>query len=139
MGIKSKYQQHPILWLIMPWLMMAQNTKPATFTMNHKPNERRRALITLDISSTSEIYSAQQKMRVIVVSRIRLRRLDRCDGASGGHDGHRHPSCGDAQDQSLSFPICWSFRAEAIDQSGGGIRPLRSCAYSTLCAVARID
>ncbi len=101
----------------------SDGTKPATFTMNHKPNERRRALITLDISSTSEIYSAQQKMRVIVVSRIRLRRLDRCDGASGGHDGHRHPSCGDAQDQSLSFPISWSFRAEAIDQSGGGHPP----------------
>jgi hypothetical protein len=104
-------------------VLQARGPYLATFMMNHKPDERRRALVTLDISSTSEIYSAQQKMRVIVVSRIRLRRLGRCDGASGVRDGRRRPSCGDAQDRWLSFPICWSFRADAIDQLRGDDPP----------------
>ncbi|KAL3821821.1 hypothetical protein ACHAXA_003323 [Cyclostephanos tholiformis] len=82
------------------------------------PNEERgRALVTLELSSAKEMYSAQQHIRVIVVSRIRFRRhFDVCDGASGGDNnyGHRgYPTCDDARHRLLSFPIRWTCRAEA--------------------------
>ncbi|KAL3788545.1 hypothetical protein ACHAW5_009391 [Stephanodiscus triporus] len=101
--------------------------------MNRMPDERRRALVTLDISSTREIYSAQQKMRVVVISRIRLRRLDRRDSDCG--DGVLHLRCGDAQGMSLSFPICWSCPAEATDRSGGSYPP--PAFVRILCALRR--
>jgi hypothetical protein len=82
----------------------------------------RRAMITLDISSLSDLGSAQQQMHVINISRISLHHPDRCDDdavSSGLDDRYRKLSCDDidTQKQSISFPVCWTTCDETIDQS----------------------
>jgi len=45
-------------------------------TMNTDGGSHHQAVITLEISSSTELASAQQRMRVLVISRVRLRRVD---------------------------------------------------------------
>jgi len=90
-----------------------------------KSNEyiQRKAVITLDISSLSDLGSAQQQMHVINISRISLHHPDQCDDdavSSGLDDGYCKLSCDDIHAQKqhqISFPICWTSRDKTINQS----------------------
>ena len=75
-----------------------------------EPNEEGgMALVTLELSSTTEVSSAQQHVRVVVVSLIRVRlRFDGRDELSGDGDDDGDDDGVDARHASISFPMRWS-------------------------------
>ena len=66
--------------------------------MNRKPGARRQATLTLEIASTTELSSAQQRMSVLNVSRIRLQDIHCSPRGAAGTGKEQHG-------RTLSFPI----------------------------------
>ncbi|KAL7532039.1 hypothetical protein ACHAXR_007299 [Thalassiosira sp. AJA248-18] len=84
----------------------------------HPHDGHHRAVITLEISSVADLASAQQRMRVISVSRIHMHHLGRCDGADV-QGGNRQLGLQQGQEDQLrkiSFPIRWDAPADQTIQ-----------------------
>ena len=91
--------------------------------LNHTPDGCQEALITLNVSSVTELVSAQQRMSVLVVSRICLRccRDDDCVAVLPNREvemqqqKHHQNNGQEKTNRTLSFPIRWSSESTTSD------------------------
>ncbi|KAL7547502.1 hypothetical protein ACHAWF_010796 [Thalassiosira exigua] len=75
--------------------------------MSNEPGDCCRAIVTMEISSVTELASAQQRMRVVSVSKICVHRSERCDcGLVAGGKVRR-----------LSISVPWSECSDRTSQS----------------------
>ena len=81
--------------------------------LNHTLDGCQEALITLDVSSMTELVSAQQRMSLLVVSRISLHGVHREEEMQ--QQKHHQNNVVEKSRWTLSFPIRWSSESTTSD------------------------